>query len=122
MPAAFVAKDAVLSCFANARGTAVVYDCGATVTTATPVHEGYAVQKAIVKSFLGGDTLDEQMLLKVTQLNAATMQLICNMTSDISDAFIACFLSRLKNVLVMVSLSLGLLTGTGLYCRMVQFK
>ena len=64
-PAVFVAKDAVLSCFANARGTAVVYDCGATVTTATPVHDGYAIQKAIVKSNIGGDLLDAQMLKQV---------------------------------------------------------
>lgn len=69
-PAVFVAKDAVLSCFANARGTAVVYDCGATVTTATPVHNGYAIQKAIVKSNIGGNLLDAEMLKQV-QYSAA---------------------------------------------------
>ena len=42
-PSIFLCKDAVLSSFACGRSTAIVLDSGADYTTATPVHDGYAL-------------------------------------------------------------------------------
>lgn len=55
IPAFFVCKSPVLSAFASGRSTGVVLDSGATHTTATPVHDGYVLQKTVVRSPLGGD-------------------------------------------------------------------
>ena len=44
-----------LSRFANGRSTALVIDSGATHTTVAPVHEGYVLQNAVVRTPLGGD-------------------------------------------------------------------
>ena len=41
--------------FANGRSTALVIDSGATHTTVTPVHDGYVLQGAVVRTPLGGD-------------------------------------------------------------------
>ena len=38
----------------------LVIDCGATHTSAVPVHDGYVLQQAVVKSPLGGDFLTMQ--------------------------------------------------------------
>eukprot|EP00736_Rhodelphis_marinus_P012468 Rmarinus@m.4870 len=57
VPAMFVAKDAVLSSFASARPTALVLDCGAAETTAVPVHDGYVLKKAAIRTPLAGDFL-----------------------------------------------------------------
>ena len=42
-PSIFLCKDAVFSSFACGRSTAIVLDSGADFTTATPVHDGYAL-------------------------------------------------------------------------------
>merc|ERR1712106_227513 len=60
VPAFFLVKNAVLSAFANGRSTGLVLDSGATHTSAVPVHDGYVLQHAIVKSPLGGDFLVNQ--------------------------------------------------------------
>mmetsp|Transcript_10961 Transcript_10961/g.44838 ORF Transcript_10961/g.44838 Transcript_10961/m.44838 type:complete len:437 (-) Transcript_10961:51-1361(-) len=60
-PAAFLAKDAVLNCFAAGRANGVVLDCGSAVTRATPVYDGYALKTGIVKSHIGGDRLDKAL-------------------------------------------------------------
>lgn len=60
VPAFFVVKNAVLAAFANGRSTALVVDSGATHTSAVPVHEGYVLTQAVVKSPLGGDYLSLQ--------------------------------------------------------------
>lgn len=60
VPAFFLVKNAVLSAFANGRSTALVVDSGATHTSAIPVHDGYVLQHAIVKSPLGADFLTGQ--------------------------------------------------------------
>mmetsp|Transcript_37915 Transcript_37915/g.61441 ORF Transcript_37915/g.61441 Transcript_37915/m.61441 type:complete len:463 (-) Transcript_37915:243-1631(-) len=61
-PALFMAKNAVLSAFAFGRSTGVVLDCGGGVTSAVPVHDGYALTKSIVKSPLAGETLTDHLL------------------------------------------------------------
>lgn len=60
VPAFFICKTAVLAAFANGRATGLVIDCGATHTSAVPVHDGYVLQQAVVKSPLGGDFLTMQ--------------------------------------------------------------
>lgn len=49
LPAIFFCKDSVLSAFACGRSTALILDSGFKTTTATPVHDGYALQKSIVR-------------------------------------------------------------------------
>ena len=60
VPAFFLVKNAVLAAFANGRSTGLVVDSGATHTSAIPVHDGYVLQHAIVKSPLGADFLTNQ--------------------------------------------------------------
>lgn len=60
VPAFFLVKSAVLSAFANGRATALIVDSGASQTSAVPVHDGYVLQQAIVKSPLAGDFLTMQ--------------------------------------------------------------
>eukprot|EP00090_Calanus_glacialis_P038106 TRINITY_DN6649_c0_g1_i1.p1 TRINITY_DN6649_c0_g1~~TRINITY_DN6649_c0_g1_i1.p1 ORF type:complete len:427 (-),score=157.60 TRINITY_DN6649_c0_g1_i1:196-1476(-) len=60
VPAFFLVKNAVLAAFANGRSTGLVVDSGATHTSAVPVHDGYVLQHAIVKSPLGADFLTGQ--------------------------------------------------------------
>lgn len=49
VPAFFLAKSAVLSAFANGRPTALVYDSGASQTSAVAVFDGYVIQNSIVR-------------------------------------------------------------------------
>ena len=60
VPAFFLVKSAVLASFANGRSTGLVLDSGATHTSAVPVHDGYVLQQAIVKSPLAGDFMTMQ--------------------------------------------------------------
>ncbi|KAG7396936.1 Actin-like 6A [Phytophthora boehmeriae] len=59
VPALFCAKSAVLACYANARTSGLVVEMGATYTSVTSVHEGYAFAypKSQVTLF-GGHDLD----------------------------------------------------------------
>jgi len=60
IPAFFLCKNAALTAFANGRSTGLVIDSGATQTSAVPVHDGYVLQQAIVKSPLAGDFITAQ--------------------------------------------------------------
>ena len=60
IPAFFLVKNAVLAAFANGRSTGLVVDSGASHTSAVPIHDGYVLQHAIVKSPLGSDYLTTQ--------------------------------------------------------------
>ena len=60
VPAFFLCKNAVLSAFANGRSTGIILDSGASQTSAIPIHEGYVLGQAIVKSPLAGDFLTMQ--------------------------------------------------------------
>lgn len=53
-------KNAVLSAFANGRSTGIVVDSGASQTSAVPVHDGFVLQNAIVRSPLAGDFITMQ--------------------------------------------------------------
>ena len=60
-PSIFLCKDAVLSSFACGRSTAIVLDSGADFTTATPVHDGYALQKCTLRNNIGGNFITEKL-------------------------------------------------------------
>ena len=60
-PALFVAKDAVLSCFASGRASGLVLDSGGGKTTAVPVYDGYALQQSILRSHVAGNRLDMEL-------------------------------------------------------------
>jgi len=58
-PAFFISKEATLSAYASGRATALIVDCGADMTTVTPVHDGYVLQKSILRSNIAGNRLTE---------------------------------------------------------------
>lgn len=60
VPALYLAKNASLAAFANGRPTCLVVDSGATHTSAVPVHDGFVLTQAVVKSPVGGDYLSMQ--------------------------------------------------------------
>ncbi|KAJ8981489.1 hypothetical protein NQ317_007015 [Molorchus minor] len=60
VPAVYLAKNASLAAFANGRPTCLVVDSGATHTSAVPIHDGYVLTQAVVKSPVGGDYLSSQ--------------------------------------------------------------
>lgn len=62
VPAVFVSKNAVLSAFSCGRSTAVVLDSGGGSTCVAPVHEGYVLQKAVVRSPLCGEKINDYIL------------------------------------------------------------
>ncbi|POM76531.1 Actin-like protein [Phytophthora palmivora] len=66
VPALFCAKSAVLACYANARTSGLVVEMGATYTSVTSVHEGYAFAypKSQVTLF-GGHDLDAFLRTKL---------------------------------------------------------
>ena len=68
-PATFLAKDAVLSCYACGRVTATVVDVGHSGTTVTPVHEGYVEQKGIRANPTGVAAMDALLLEHLDALN-----------------------------------------------------
>ena len=61
VPALFLCKDSVLSSFACGRSTAIVLDSGNTHSTATPIHDGYALQKCILRHEIGGATITKAL-------------------------------------------------------------
>lgn len=60
-PSIFLCKDSVLSSFACGRSTAIVLDSSADFTTATPVHDGYALQKCTLREDIGGNHITQQL-------------------------------------------------------------
>ncbi|KAE9075360.1 hypothetical protein PF007_g25045 [Phytophthora fragariae] len=67
VPALFCAKSAVLACYANGRTSGLVVEMGATYTSVTSVHEGYAFAypKSQVALF-GGHDLDAFLRQKLS--------------------------------------------------------
>jgi len=59
VPAMFLSKNAVLTAFASGRGTALVLDIGGGVTSATAVHDGYALTRSVRRHSLAGDAITE---------------------------------------------------------------
>ncbi|PXF43717.1 Actin-related protein 4 [Gracilariopsis chorda] len=61
VPAAFIAKGSAMSAFASARTSACVIDVGYYDSCAVPVVDGYAVQRKIVKSVVGGKYISDML-------------------------------------------------------------
>lgn len=63
VPALFVAKTAVLGCFANGRSSGMIVDLGASHSSVIPVHEGFVLSKPMKSlTSAGGDALDAVFL------------------------------------------------------------
>jgi actin-like protein 6A len=62
IPAMFICKSAVLSAFSCGRSTCLVFDSGHSSTYAVPVHDGYALQKAMIKFDIAGNYLTNELL------------------------------------------------------------
>ena len=62
IPALFLVKDPVLNAFSCGRSSALVLDCGHKQTIATPVNDGYALLKCIIKHDIGGKNLTTDLL------------------------------------------------------------
>jgi len=61
IPALFISKNAVLTSFSSGKATSIVLDSGGGVTSAVPVHDGYALRKAIISSTLAGNRITEEL-------------------------------------------------------------
>ena len=57
-PAVFIAKDAVLECYACGRTTGLVIDIGASGTVVSPVCDGYVDTRGLNRSIVGGRLMD----------------------------------------------------------------
>lgn len=73
VPATFLAKDAVLSCYGCGRTTGTVVDVGYSGTTVTPVYEGYVESKGIRRSPVGILQMDELILKYMDEAKATSL-------------------------------------------------
>ena len=62
VPALFVSMQAVLALYASGKTTGLVLDCGAGVSTAVPIYEGFAMPHAIRRIDLGGRDITRHMV------------------------------------------------------------
>ena len=62
VPAAFLARDAVMACYAVGRSTGTVVDVGHGGTVVTPVYDGFVEARGILKSPAGGGAVDSHVL------------------------------------------------------------
>jgi len=67
VPAYFVSKAAVLTCFANGRSTGLVVEMGHGGTSIIPVQEGYVISRNATRSACGGFALDEFLKHRVNE-------------------------------------------------------
>jgi actin-related protein len=65
IPSMFICKSAVLSAFSCGRSTCLVFDSGHSYTYAVPVHDGYALQKALLKFEIAGNWVTNELLKNV---------------------------------------------------------
>ena len=72
VPAAFLSKEAVLSCYATGRTTATVVDLGYSGTTVIPVTEGYVEAAGIQRSCVGVRHMDQKILEQLDALASNT--------------------------------------------------
>ncbi|EFP07240.1 hypothetical protein CRE_13514 [Caenorhabditis remanei] len=69
VPAYYLSKNVVLSCFAQCRTHGLMVDSGASQTSVVPVFDGYAVTHAVVKCPIGGDVIADQLANMLEQQN-----------------------------------------------------
>jgi actin-related protein len=58
-----------LGSFAAGKSTALVVESGASVTSVTPVYDGYFLKKGSQKQFLAGNFVSDQAMLYLKQAN-----------------------------------------------------
>lgn len=63
----FLAKDATLACYACGKTTGLVIDAGASGTLITPIADGWAEVKGLMKSPVGGRLMDAYMSSLITK-------------------------------------------------------
>jgi actin-like protein 6A len=84
----FLSKDTVLSCYACGKTSGLVLDFGYSGTDISPVIEGWAEQKALSRSTVGGKLLDQYMLNLVSKRHGRkpvpTFRVKKNVNSDFS--------------------------------------
>ncbi|EFA84276.1 actin-like protein 6A [Heterostelium album PN500] len=68
-PALFISKNAVLTSFASCKASSLVLDSGGGMTSIVPVHDGYAIKNAIIKSNLAGNKLSSEYYRVLSQKN-----------------------------------------------------
>lgn len=61
VPNFYIVKSGVLSAFSSGCSTAVVLDTGAYSTYAVPVHDGFVLQKSVIKFDIGGEFLTNRI-------------------------------------------------------------
>jgi len=61
IPALFMVKDPVLTAFSCGRSSALILDVGHKASIATPVNDGYALLKCIIKHDIGGQQLTQDL-------------------------------------------------------------
>ncbi|MCQ2815913.1 MAG: actin family protein [archaeon] len=55
IPALYISKSAVLSAFSCGKSNCLIFDSGHSNTYAVPIHDGYALQKSLIKSNIAGN-------------------------------------------------------------------
>jgi len=71
VPATFLARDAVCACYAVGRTTGTVVDVGYNGTVISPVFEGYVETGGILRSPVGGQLMDKEVLTLLDRLVAS---------------------------------------------------
>ena len=68
IPGLLLLPSPLASCYANARTTALLLDCGASSCTAVPIVDGVVQRHAVQRSAMGGASLDAYLWKKVEKL------------------------------------------------------
>ena len=74
IPALFLVKDPVLNAFSCGRSSALILDSGHNQTIATPVNDGYALLKCIIKHDIGGKHLTQDLSNFITNKKQQTVK------------------------------------------------
>jgi actin-like protein 6A len=67
IPALFLVKDPVLTAFSCGKSSALILDSGHKQTVATPVNDGYALLKCIIKHDIGGEMITKDLFKAITE-------------------------------------------------------
>ena len=96
IPAMFICKSAVLSAFSCGRSTCLVFDSGHSSTYAVPVHDGYALQKSMLKCDLAGDWVTSELLKSVESKNTLIPHYKFK-KNFVADSFVTEYLEGIKD-------------------------